>query len=87
MTAADSSKLKPEPERSYEAKTRLCLKCRKPFVSSWPGERVCPDCKYQTNWREGTIPLEFAVTDIWTFARNTQSRDPNWTLVATGTSN
>ncbi len=26
------------------------------------------------------------VTDIWTFARNTQSRDPNWTLVATGTS-
>jgi predicted lipid-binding transport protein (Tim44 family) len=27
------------------------------------------------------------VTDIWTFARNTQSRDPNWTLVATGTSN
>ena len=27
------------------------------------------------------------VTDIWTFARNTRSRDPNWTLVATGTSN
>ena len=27
------------------------------------------------------------VTDIWTFARNTQSRDPNWTLVATDTSN
>ncbi len=23
------------------------------------------------------------VTDIWTFARNTGSRDPNWTLVAT----
>lgn len=23
------------------------------------------------------------VTDIWTFARNTSSRDPNWTLVAT----
>ncbi len=28
-----------------------------------------------------------AVTDIWTFARNTRSRDPNWTLVATGSSN
>lgn len=28
-----------------------------------------------------------SVTDIWTFARNTRSRDPNWTLVATGTSN
>ncbi|MEE8287277.1 MAG: hypothetical protein V3R72_11330 [Gammaproteobacteria bacterium] len=27
------------------------------------------------------------MTDIWTFARNTQSRDPNWTLVATDTSN
>jgi len=27
------------------------------------------------------------VTDIWTFARNTRSRDPNWTLVATDTSN
>jgi len=23
------------------------------------------------------------VTDFWTFARNTESRDPNWTLVAT----
>ena len=28
-----------------------------------------------------------ANTDIWTFARNTRSRDPNWTLVATGSSN
>jgi predicted lipid-binding transport protein (Tim44 family) len=28
-----------------------------------------------------------SVTDIWTFARNTRSRDPNWTLVATGSSN
>ena len=27
------------------------------------------------------------VTDIWTFARNTRSRDPNWTLVATRSSN
>ncbi len=27
------------------------------------------------------------VMDIWTFARNTRSRDPNWTLVATGASN
>jgi hypothetical protein len=23
------------------------------------------------------------VTDIWTFARNTRSRDLNWTLIAT----
>ncbi|MEM7170102.1 MAG: Tim44/TimA family putative adaptor protein [Pseudomonadota bacterium] len=27
------------------------------------------------------------ITDIWTFARNTRSRDPNWTLVATGSAN
>lgn len=26
------------------------------------------------------------VTDIWTFSRDTRSRDPNWLLVATGTS-
>ncbi len=57
MTAAASSKLKPEPERSYEAKPRLCLKCRKPFVSTWPGNRVCQRCKSEPNWREGAIPL------------------------------
>lgn len=27
------------------------------------------------------------VTDIWTFARNTRSRNPNWTLVATEATN
>jgi len=26
-----------------------------------------------------------AVTDIWTFARRTNARDPNWTLVGTAT--
>ncbi len=57
MTASPYSKLKPEPERSYEAKTRLCLKCQKRFVSTWPGERVCQRCKYQKDWREGTVPL------------------------------
>jgi predicted lipid-binding transport protein (Tim44 family) len=24
------------------------------------------------------------ITDLWTFARDTDSRDPNWKLVATG---
>lgn len=33
-------------------------------------------------------PNEVAtITDIWTFARNTRSRDPNWALVATRSSN
>jgi predicted lipid-binding transport protein (Tim44 family) len=27
------------------------------------------------------------ITDLWTFARNTRSRDPNWTLVATQSPN
>ena len=27
------------------------------------------------------------ITDLWTFARNTRSRDPNWNLVATDTPN
>ena len=27
------------------------------------------------------------ITDIWTFARDTRSRDPNWSLVATRSSN
>jgi predicted lipid-binding transport protein (Tim44 family) len=28
-----------------------------------------------------------AITDIWTFSRNTRARDPNWTLVATRSPN
>jgi predicted lipid-binding transport protein (Tim44 family) len=32
---------------------------------------------------EGDPEQVLDVTDIWTFARNTRSRDPNWTLVAT----
>lgn len=32
---------------------------------------------------EGDAEHVADVTDIWTFARNTRSRDPNWTLVAT----
>jgi len=32
---------------------------------------------------EGDSNAVTKVTDIWTFARNTRSRDPNWSLVAT----
>ncbi|HZT17761.1 MAG TPA: Tim44/TimA family putative adaptor protein [Dongiaceae bacterium] len=32
---------------------------------------------------DGDPTAVVAVTDIWTFSRNTRSRDPNWTLVAT----
>ena len=50
--------LKPEPERIYKIKTRLCLKCRMPFESSWPGERICSHCKSKSSWRED---VEFEV--------------------------
>lgn len=36
---------------------------------------------------EGDVNEVHQVTDIWTFARNTRSRDPNWTLVATQSPN
>jgi len=45
--------LKREPERTYKIKTRLCLKCRKPFESGWEGERICSRCKSQSSWRDG----------------------------------
>lgn len=32
---------------------------------------------------EGDLSDTVKVTDIWTFARNLKSRDPNWTLIAT----
>lgn len=32
---------------------------------------------------EGDAKTPHSVTDIWTFARDTGSRDPNWVLVAT----
>lgn len=52
MSNADKNS-KPEPERKYEAKIRLCLKCREEFRSEWPGERICRSCKSSSAWREG----------------------------------
>ena len=36
---------------------------------------------------EGDPSAVTSVTDIWTFSRNTRSRDPNWALVATRSPN
>jgi len=36
---------------------------------------------------DGDPTAVVAITDIWTFSRNTRSRDPNWTLVATRSPN
>jgi hypothetical protein len=50
---SDESHSKPQPERTYEKKCRQCLMCREPFISEWPGERVCRKCKSTNAWREG----------------------------------
>ncbi len=34
---------------------------------------------------EGSLDQPVELNDIWTFARDTQSRDPNWKLIATQT--
>ncbi len=44
---------KAENEPPDHAKSRHCLKCRAPFVSTWSGERVCRKCKGQRAWRDG----------------------------------
>ena len=36
---------------------------------------------------EGDPTAVATITNIWTFSRNTRSRDPNWTLVATRSQN
>ena len=36
---------------------------------------------------EGDAKTPHAVTEIWTFARDVRSNDPNWTLVATAAVN
>ncbi len=46
---------KPAPDRVYASKKRKCLMCRKSFASSWPGERVCKDCKQTSAWRDPSL--------------------------------
>ncbi len=59
-----TSNKKPRKKRIGEAKTRLCLVCRKPFKSEWSGERVCKNCKSLNSWREATTstPSEYEVS-------------------------
>ena len=39
----------------------------------------------EANVIDGSLDRPVDMIDIWTFARDTQSRDPNWKLVATQT--
>ena len=54
MTESSLKNFEPDSLHVYEPKSRLCLMCRKPFTSSWPGERVCSTCKTTGMWREGS---------------------------------
>jgi len=35
------------PIVSPDAKERLCLKCRRPFLSTWAGHRLCDPCRLE----------------------------------------
>ncbi len=48
---------KPEPLHTYEVRPRRCLMCRDPFMSSWPGERVCRKCKSSATWRTSALSV------------------------------
>ncbi len=48
---------KPTPERKHEPMRRKCLRCHAPFMSEWPGERICEKCKASSAWRQG-MPLQ-----------------------------
>ena len=49
MSDSEKNK-KPRSDRQYETKTRKCLMCRNEFNSSWPGERICSNCKTETSY-------------------------------------
>jgi len=51
-TPANDTK-KPVSDRPEQRKQRNCLMCAKPFNSAHIGERVCPNCKSTSAWREG----------------------------------
>ncbi len=44
---------KPKSDHSSTQKRRMCLMCCKLFISTWQGERICPDCKQSGTWRNG----------------------------------
>ena len=48
---------RPVSVRAGAAKTRLCLKCSKPFKSAWLGERICGHCKNHDSWRDNASSM------------------------------
>ena len=44
---------KPKSDREHTQQRRRCLMCWKLFMSTWPGQRICTDCKESRTWRDG----------------------------------
>lgn len=38
---------KPDPFAGQTARTRICLVCDRTFLSSGPGNRICPRCSHR----------------------------------------
>ena len=53
MTYSPYSNKKPKSDREHTQKRRRCLMCRKLFMSAWPGQRICTDCKQSGAWHDG----------------------------------
>jgi len=34
---------------SADARERICLKCRRPFLSTWAGHRLCAACRFENS--------------------------------------
>ncbi|MQA64523.1 MAG: hypothetical protein GEU76_01265 [Alphaproteobacteria bacterium] len=45
---------KPVSDDEGAPKLRDCLACRRPFNSTWVGERICHKCKSSSSWRNGS---------------------------------
>ena len=52
------SNKKPVPDGDVDPRVRDCLACRRPFTSTWAGERICKMCKDSHIWRTGGTPYD-----------------------------
>ncbi len=56
MASRSEMNKKPQSD-NLVAKRRKCLMCMDEFQSSHIGERVCPDCKGTSTWRQTGIAI------------------------------
>ena len=57
MASRSEMNKKPQAE-NLQPKVRKCLMCSSSFQSSHIGERVCPDCKSTSTWRQTGIAIQ-----------------------------